>query len=50
MDNSELLWRAFSLTGDPLAYVEFSRFRGETQKPGSKGRSNENHKSTRLGS
>ncbi|MCL1882514.1 MAG: hypothetical protein FWF81_02000 [Defluviitaleaceae bacterium] len=48
MDNSEFLWRAFSVTGDPLAYVEYSRNRNE--KTGSKGRINENHKSTRLGS
>ena len=41
------LWRTFAVTGDPLAYLEYTRIRNDDV---SKGRTNENRKTARIGS
>jgi hypothetical protein len=49
IDNpSEHLWRAFAVTGDPMAYLHFSQNR--YGKTGVEGKKNANDKSTRAGS
>ena len=39
-------WQEFTLTGDPMYYLEFARNRGQLM---TKGRNNENDKSTGTG-
>ncbi|MCL2223741.1 MAG: hypothetical protein FWB96_02100 [Defluviitaleaceae bacterium] len=48
IDNgSEFLWRAFASTGDPMAYLDFSRNR--LDKTGFEGTVNANDKSAGIG-
>ncbi|MCL1863697.1 MAG: hypothetical protein FWF78_09030 [Defluviitaleaceae bacterium] len=50
MDNmQEQAWRAFSASGDPLEYLEFSRRRENSNRGATERQFNENHKSKRLG-
>ena len=43
----EQFWRAFTASGDPLTYLEFTRNR-EKNRNITKGQKDENHKSTRF--
>ncbi|MCL2198142.1 MAG: hypothetical protein FWB80_04385 [Defluviitaleaceae bacterium] len=50
MDNmQEQAWRAFSVSGDPLEYLEFSRYRENTNRGATERFLNDHHKSKRLG-